>query len=388
MNNKYLRRKLEESDVKEENVLGFYWDGLHEDEGLVRCSLSEMPRILSHDYILLRCESCGKEFYKRVIDLLPTCHHCNQQDHWNSMKEDWRLIISDALDSGLELLGYLEDGYGTEFISDTKLDSLPDFGCSDYIRFKCKECGEIFDRRLNRLKVNYGCPACNTRLRHFNSRLNWIPRILDFLEEYNCQLIGYYDQDNLIKINSINELPSLIKHNFIQCKCNYCGEEFYRGLYHLDYGHICKPNKSDTKPRIFKLGSISTRFGDLKYYSSYEETFINLLKDLTEVTSMISQPDEYIIDYSMPDGTPHEYHPDFFINIFNKKFVVEIKPASLICSEMNQAKITASIKFFKNTDITYIVITDDELLDKEALNEVILRFKTEDKLQQLRERNL
>lgn len=376
--NEYLLRKFEENDVKLDNLIGFYWDGLHEDEGLVRCSFSEMPRILSHDYILLKCEICGNEFYKRLIDVLPTCHRCNSQDHYNSMRVDWKSEISKITDE-FELLGYLDEG---EFISESNINKLPLLGCSDYIKLKCVKCGLEIDRRLNHVKEHLGCQNCLSKLRGFNQRSDWKSRIIDFESEWNQKLLGYYESENYIEYGS-NNLPSLTKRYLVRFKCLTCNREYDRWLTHLDYG--C-PHGLRKNP-IYEYGEFDSKFGKLVYNSSYERKFIELILQLSNLTKLVSQPDDYIIPYNWDDGSEHLYYPDFYLEYSSKKYIIEIKPSTDIESNKVQWKIDASLKYLNNLDITYVLISDDELFSDNPLEDIKYRLDTEDNLKNINDRS-
>ena len=68
------------------------------------------------------------------------------------------------------------------------------------------------------------------------------------------------------------------------------------------------------------------------YRSGWEAKFLGFLEESKNVVKWDSEPDNMILRYQTPDGAWHNYHPDFYVEMYDKKgnlnkFLVEIKPA-------------------------------------------------------------
>lgn len=108
---------------------------------------------------------------------------------------------------------------------------------------------------------------------------------------------------------------------------------------------------------------------------------------LSNLTKLVSQPDDYIIPYNWDDGSEHSYYPDFYLEYSSKKYIIEIKPSTDIESNKVQWKIDASLKYLNNLDITYVLISDDELFSDNPLEDIKYRLDTEDNLKNINDRS-
>lgn len=62
------------------------------------------------------------------------------------------------------------------------------------------------------------------------------------------------------------------------------------------------------------------------YRSSYERKFITWLESCKQVKKWASE--SISISYCLPDGSKHNYYPDYYIETTdNKKYIIEIKPS-------------------------------------------------------------
>ena len=91
------------------------------------------------------------------------------------------------------------------------------------------------------------------------------------------------------------------------------------------------------------------------YRSSYEQRFLQICENANEI---VFKPCKFYIPYLTPDGTVHNYIPDF---ILNDTVVIEIKPKSMLNYGANNLKHIAGADYCQRNGLKYIVITEDEL---------------------------
>ena len=107
--------------------------------------------------------------------------------------------------------------------------------------------------------------------------------------------------------------------------------------------------------RGHKSGYFETTDGRKIYYrSSYEKKFLEQCNSRKEVDF---RPCNFSIPY-MYDGIIKQYIPDFLIN---GKIIVEIKPAKLVNTEQNKAKIEAATLFCVSKEMIFLVLTESDL---------------------------
>jgi hypothetical protein len=113
-----------------------------------------------------------------------------------------------------------------------------------------------------------------------------------------------------------------------------------------------------------KKGVLKTRFGDIYFNSSYEESRI-LQLEANKKVSMVCRCED-LIEYEL-DGKIKRYNPDLFVIYRSGKEVVEeIKPFVMINKINNRLKIDSAKKYYKSLGIKYKVITEIILYDKKA----------------------
>ena len=158
---------------------------------------------------------------------------------------------------------------------------------------------------------------------------------------------------------------------------NYAGKSrgFYQGLFRITNPHKYIGNK----PPIYRSG--------------WEADVCHFFDTNVRVVKWISEPPMFEIDYPLPDGSTHTYHPDFYVEMWDdskrlRKFLVEVKPMSQSPRHssppkeprvkktstmaqwtkkmrdwmINKFKWDATEKWLKkyHPDITFIVITEKE----------------------------
>jgi hypothetical protein len=69
------------------------------------------------------------------------------------------------------------------------------------------------------------------------------------------------------------------------------------------------------------------------YRSGWERDLCAFFDKNKVCIKWVSEPDFLIIPYTLPDGTKHLYHPDFYCEMMGdngkiKKFLIEVKPAA------------------------------------------------------------
>lgn len=102
-------------------------------------------------------------------------------------------------------------------------------------------------------------------------------------------------------------------------------------------------------------GKVNTRFGIIRYDSSYERDRILQLNNNQEVKSIERCKDR--IKY----GEKH-YNPDFTITYnCGCVFVEEIKPSSLVKWCVNIEKFNSAIQFYKESKIIFAIITEKDI---------------------------
>lgn len=203
--------------------------------------------------------------------------------------------------------------------------------------------------------------------------------MINFELEFDLKVLGYYEDSNFISC-SVNELPSLTKLSKIKLECNHCKRTFDRGLYHLDYG--C--SHGNRKSPKFLTGELDTKFGILGYDSSYELKFIESIIKLDLLTHIESQPKDYVIEYLF-NNELHHYYPDFYLIYNNNKYIIEIKPSTIVDNDVIQSKIKSALEYCISRSMTYIVSTDDDLFYGDPSENLMDRLINEDNKLQLNE---
>ena len=108
-----------------------------------------------------------------------------------------------------------------------------------------------------------------------------------------------------------------------------------------------------------KKGWLETRFGKIRYDSSYERDRILMLEKDSNVISLQRCP--HLIKYT----DTNRYNPDFLVGYNDDTFVVEeVKPYQMVMFEKNISKFNAANLFFKSLGINFIVVTQKEIYGK------------------------
>ena len=114
------------------------------------------------------------------------------------------------------------------------------------------------------------------------------------------------------------------------------------------------------------------------YRSMWERKFMNFCDTKPSVTKWASE--EIFIPYRSPkDGRIHRYYPDFYMKTGNKESLIEIKPAKqckppkepkrktarykaeCLTYLVNQAKWKYARKWCKARNISFVILTENEL---------------------------
>ncbi len=114
------------------------------------------------------------------------------------------------------------------------------------------------------------------------------------------------------------------------------------------------------------------------YISMWERKFMNFCDTKPSVTKWASE--EIFIPYRSPkDGRIHRYYPDFYMKTGNKESLIEIKPAKqckppkepkrktarykaeCLTYLVNQAKWKYARKWCKARNISFVILTENEL---------------------------
>jgi len=111
----------------------------------------------------------------------------------------------------------------------------------------------------------------------------------------------------------------------------------------------------------YDSGAILTKKAKyVKYMSSYELRFIELLEDDPDVITYISQP--LGISYMRLDGSIHKYYPDFLVEYSDGSHaLIEVKPYDLVDTELNKLKFAVGEAYAYKHGWNWSVITEYEL---------------------------
>jgi len=97
-----------------------------------------------------------------------------------------------------------------------------------------------------------------------------------------------------------------------------------------------------------------------EFRSSWEKKFYTYCDLNDEIDWWTTEP--LAIQYISPkDGRQHRYFPDLLISKNNKKYLIEIKPASQCQDPINIAKWTEAERFCDLHNLEFIVLTEKEL---------------------------
>jgi len=98
-----------------------------------------------------------------------------------------------------------------------------------------------------------------------------------------------------------------------------------------------------------------------EYRSSWELEFYKYCDINDEILSWTTEP--FPIKYIKPtDGQVHRYFPDVLVKFSDgKNFLIEIKPFNQTQDPINISKWEAATAFCENKDLTFIVMTENEL---------------------------
>ena len=111
------------------------------------------------------------------------------------------------------------------------------------------------------------------------------------------------------------------------------------------------------------FGWIECRFGRMCYDSSYERDRIIQLEKNENILAVSRCRDA--IPYVDAEGKLRNYNPDLLVKSKNEIDVVEeIKPFCMIPKMNNPSKIQAATIFYKNKNINYKIITENEIYPK------------------------
>ena len=100
------------------------------------------------------------------------------------------------------------------------------------------------------------------------------------------------------------------------------------------------------------------------FRSSYEEKFLKFCDEL-QIPVESAGIKKFRIEYQTNDNKKHLYYPDFYLPNYN--IIIEIKPLSLLNSEINQIKIDTACTKIEN----FLLLTEEELINKETLKKLL-----------------
>lgn len=117
----------------------------------------------------------------------------------------------------------------------------------------------------------------------------------------------------------------------------------------------------------FKRGIVHlTTFNkDLTFDSGWEQEFIKYFDNLENIKNIDTfDKCRELVPYIDVNGKERKYLPDFFVRFKSgSSVVIEIKPERLLkTDETVKLKVSAGTEFFKNKNINYIVLTENELI--------------------------
>lgn len=127
------------------------------------------------------------------------------------------------------------------------------------------------------------------------------------------------------------------------------------------------------KKSHFKRGWIylSKSSKEVYYMSSWEEEIYKILDNDPDVKVVSNSPDR-IPYYSHIDEKDHVYIPDIYVELVDgRKFILEVKPRYQLLLDEVKLKISAGLKFYSESEVTYKVVTEDELGDLRSSNSIL-----------------
>lgn len=108
----------------------------------------------------------------------------------------------------------------------------------------------------------------------------------------------------------------------------------------------------------------STKAGECKFRSSWEEKFMHYLDNNPDVASWSYE--KLIIEYisNKKTGKIRKYYPDFFVEMSNgERLVIEIKQKRKLTAVAVKKKAAAAEQWCMMHDASYKIITELELKD-------------------------
>lgn len=109
----------------------------------------------------------------------------------------------------------------------------------------------------------------------------------------------------------------------------------------------------------------SKKFGKMYLDSSYEFSFVKYIESLEDNNINLYVYKGYI-RYVSPDRVVRKYFPDFYMEINEIKYIIEIKPNSLTKIDTNICKFLSAIVYFESRGYKYVILTEDYLYPKEG----------------------
>lgn len=105
---------------------------------------------------------------------------------------------------------------------------------------------------------------------------------------------------------------------------------------------------------------VNGTYRGVTFRSSYEYAFMKLQEEegLIVGVDIVYEPQELRVPYEF-EGSTHTYFPDFFD--LEKNVVYEVKPKSVLLEPKVVAKCSAAYEFFGSIDISFQLITEDDL---------------------------
>lgn len=261
---------------------------------------------------------------------------------------------------------------GPEIISEIKRNKRNNIIITQRVNVKCQKCGLIKNikygaHKVNRLKAlnkTYYCHKCCSR--------NIISKYNDEHPQLGICYNEKYGKDkaDVIKEKQRKNMPkkfiekrqiSGIGHK--DPKKNKTYEEYYG----IERTKIIKDKFGDRR------GKNNPQYGKPAYHGSgngwsgwYKGWYFRSLRELSFMINYIEENDikwksaeekQYAIPYIHYDGTDRNYFADF---ILNENMLVEIKPFNLINSPLVKLKTDAAIRWCKNKNMLYNIISDKE----------------------------
>ena len=106
----------------------------------------------------------------------------------------------------------------------------------------------------------------------------------------------------------------------------------------------------------------------IRYRSSWERIFAEYLDARDDVSSYSYEP--YFVEYvsNVRTGRKRKYYPDFEVTMDDgKKILVEVKPKRKLLGAKVRKKSAAALAFCQEREMSFLVITEDELRELGAL---------------------